>query len=256
MRTLVLLLLLAQTDPVDVQGWVDLGTKRHEAGDFKAAIEAFEKARAMRSFGAPLQLNLRLARAYARAGESEKALVLLRQTVDAGFSMSDRLTEENDLLSIRTDKRWPEIVAKAKANQSPCRNAPEYRQLDYWLGEWDVEMNGTKIATSSIQLILEECVIFENYYATNYSGKSLSAWDASQKRWEQQYTDTAGGSRSWIGGLEGDRMVFYLRGQGPAVNRMSYIKDGPDRVRQLIEVSIDGEKTWSAGYNGVYIRRK
>jgi hypothetical protein len=143
-----------------------------------------------------------------------------------------------------------------KRNQHPCHNAPEYRQFDYWLGEWDVEMNGQKIATSSIQLILDECAILENYYALNYSGKSISAWDASEKRWEQQYADTTGGSRTWIGALEGDRIVFYLRGQGAGVNRMSYIKEGPDAVRQLIEVSTDGEKTWSPGFNGLYKRRK
>jgi hypothetical protein len=144
--------------------------------------------------------------------------------------------------------------------QHPCRNAPEYRQLDFWVGEWDVERNGQRIARSSIQLILDGCVIFENYEAGNgYSGKSLSAWDAGEQRWEQHYTDTAGGSRYWLGNLENGRMVMTTeleRNGAHVINRMTYSKEGPDKVRQFIESSTDGGKTWTAGYDGLYVRRK
>jgi hypothetical protein len=36
---------------------------------------------------------------------------------------------------------------------------------------------------------------------------------------------------------------------------MTYIKEGPDRVRQILESSPDG-KTWAKNYDGLYIRRR
>lgn len=199
----------------------------------------------------------RLARTHAAAGEKEKAFDALQQAVSRGFASTAMLNAENDLLPLRTDARWPELVATARRNQHPCRSAPEFRQLDYWLGEWDVYANGQKIAQSSIQLILNDCVIFENYLAVDhsYAGKSFSLWKAATKRWEQQYVDTTGRFTHWTGNLDGGRMVMTTESAG-ATQRMSYIKDGPDKVRQLIEVTTDGGKTWAAGYDGVYIRRK
>ena len=249
-----------KANPADAQSWFRLGVSRHATGDYRGAIAALEKARE-RNFPAPIFLPLRLARAYARIGEKEKALVELKNAADNGFSQPDLLNAEKDLLSLREDPRYDEAVATAARNQHPCSAAKEHRQLDYWLGEWDVEVNGQRTARSSIQLILDDCVVYENFWTLNggYSGKSFSVWDPQDKRWEQQYVDTTGSSRAWVGALEGDRVVFFLRGQGqtPAtVSRMSYIKEGPDRVRQLIEVSTDDGKTWANGWEGVYLRRR
>lgn len=249
-----------EPEPEDAQGWFALGASRHDRGDYAGALTAFDRAAAM-GFQPRTLLNARRARSLARKGDADGALTLLQEMVAGGYAQAEALNAENDFLTVRTDSRWPAIVEKARRNQHPCANAAEYRQFDYWLGEWDVEVRGQRIARSSIQLILDDCVIFENYWTVAgapYAGKSFSVWDAQEKRWEQQYVDTAGGSRTWIGALEGDRMVFYLRGQGPtpsSVNRMTYTREGPDRVRQFIEVSTDDGKTWTPGFDGLYIRR-
>ncbi|HVS32825.1 MAG TPA: tetratricopeptide repeat protein [Thermoanaerobaculia bacterium] len=259
MLTAAILLLTLQAAPASAptgQELLQQGIARHDAGDYQGAIAALEKARSSTPALA-IPVGLRLARSYAQAGRTADALQALEQIVQNGYQQADQLNAENDLLSIRTDARWSAIITRARQNGKPCTASPEFRQFDYWLGEWDVERAGQKIARSSIQLILEECVVFENYYAfSGYSGKSFSAWDAMDKRWEQQYADTSGGVRTWTGSLVGDRMVFFLRGQGQGVSRMTYIKEGPDKVRQLIEVSTDGEKSWSPGFDGMYVRRK
>jgi len=148
----------------------------------------------------------------------------------------------------------------AQTNEHAC-TAPEYRQFDYWLGEWDVQANGKKIARSSIQLILDDCVIFENYEALRgYSGKSFSIYDAAHKRWEQRYVDTTGAFHEWTaGGLQNGVMTFIwnrTRNGQKTLGRMTYTKEGPDRVRQILEDSTDEGKTWTRTYNGLYIRRK
>lgn len=258
MRLLLVLLLLA-AEPTTPQEWFQLGITRHDARDYAGALAAFEKAREL-GYSAPIQLPLRLARVQARAGSKDKALENLKLAIDRGYAASEQLLAENDFLSLREDPRWNDLLATTRRNQHPCRNAPESRQFDFWLGEWDVEQGGQRIARSSIQLILDECVVFENYEAgIAYSGKSLSTWNSSLKQWEQYYTDTAGGARFWTGHLEDGKMVYlteFERNGAKVLNRMTYSKEGPDRVRQFIETSLDGGKTWAAGYDGMYVRRK
>jgi hypothetical protein len=205
------------------------------------------------------QQAIAAAKQHARAGEREKAFESLKIAIDRGYGQSEALNADNDFLTLREDKRWTELFAAAQRNQHPCRNVPEYRQFDFWLGEWDVEIGGQRIGRSSIQLILDECVVFENFETQGYSGKSLNSWDAGKKRWEQFYTDTAGTSRHFLGKIENDRMVMtteFDRNGTKVINRMTYSKEGADKVRQFIEISIDGGKTWSPGFDGMYVRRK
>ena len=254
MRLLFVLLLLA-TEPSTPQDWFQLGITRHDAHDYAGAVTAFEKAQEL-GHPAPILLPLRLARTYARLGNVDKAFENLKRAVDNGYGASEQMLAENDFLRLREDPRWNDLLATVRKNQHPCRNQPEYRQFDFWLGEWDVEAGGQKIARSSIQLIIDECVIFENYEASGYSGKSLSAWNG--KRWEQYYCDTAGGARFWSGSLQDGKMVMtteFERSGKKVINRMTYSKEGPDRVRQFIETSLDDGKTWAAGYDGMYVRR-
>lgn len=257
MRLLFIVLLLA-TEPSTPQEWFQLGVTRHDARDYAGALTALEKAREL-GYSAPIAFPLRMSRTHARLGNVEKAFENLKVAVDRGYSSSEQLLAENDFLKLRDDPRWTELLAIVRRNQHPCRNAPESRQFDFWLGEWDVETNGQKIARSSIQLILDECVIFENYEAPGYSGKSLSTWNSGPRRWEQYYTDTAGGARFWSGALQDGKLVMtteFDRSGTKVTNRMTYSKEGPDRVRQFIETSTDGGKTWAAGYDGMYVRRR
>jgi hypothetical protein len=39
------------------------------------------------------------------------------------------------------------------------------------------------------------------------------------------------------------------------INKMTFFKLGPNKVRQFLESSTDGGKTWTPGYDGLYIRR-
>jgi tetratricopeptide (TPR) repeat protein len=255
---LVFILAQAQT-PSTPQDWFNQGVARHDAGDYTAALAAFQKAAELK-YPAPIALPMRMARTYARLGQRDKAFEQLKIATDRGFGASEQLNAQNDFLPLRDDARWKDAFAAAQKNQHPCRNQPEFRQFDFWLGEWDVEQNGQRIARSSIQLILDECVVFENYEALiNYSGKSLNTWDAGEKRWEQYWSDTTGTGRFFTGNLADGKMVLateFEQNGAKVINRMTYSKEGPDRVRQFIETSLDGGKTWAPGYDGMYIRRK
>jgi hypothetical protein len=254
------MLLLAAADPTDAQGWFKLGIERHDAGDYRGALAAYTKAEELK-FGQPFPLWGRQARAHAKLNEADAAFALLKKLADNGFAQADLVNGENDYIPIRLDKRYAETIAAMRKNAHTC-NSPEFRQFDYWLGEWDVEANGQKIARSSIQLILDECVIFENYEAfRGYAGKSFSVFEKSAGAWQQCYVDTGGGYHRWTDGHPDAngamtfRWDYTLNGQ-KTLNKMTYVKEGPDKVRQILEASTDDGKTWAQTYNGLYTRRK
>jgi len=256
---LVLLAALVGQDPSTPQAWFELGVERSAKQDFAGAAAAFEKARTAGYMPRPL-VTLRIAGAYARAGQSDKAFAVLDQLAANGFGPADQLFAADDLVALRSDARWKKVVDTMTQNAHPCRSAPEFRQFDYWLGEWDVQIGSQKLAKSSVQIILDDCVVFENYTdSRGYAGKSFSLWDANTKKWEQRYVDTTGALHHWTGGLEDGVMIFYwtyTRNGTETTQRMKYLKEGPDAVRQVIDTSTDGGKTWAPGYNGLYLRRK
>lgn len=258
MHLILALFLLAgiSPEPTDAGGWFRLGIAKHDAGDLAGAIAAYQKAEALH-FAQPVALYVREARAFAKAGRKDEAFAALKHLTDLGFGSPEMLDAQNDLLSIRLDPRYGEAIEAAKKNAHPC-SAPEFRQFDFWIGEWDVEVGGAKVAYSSIQLILNECVIFENYSGQrNYAGKSFSLYDAAHKRWEQRYVDTGGAFHEWTdGGLTPEGAMRFLWHKSASLDRMTYTKEGPDAVRQLIETSTDGGKTWATTYDGHYTRRK
>jgi tetratricopeptide (TPR) repeat protein len=258
MRFLFALLLAANL--TTAQDWFQLAQKRHDEHDYRGALEAYTKAREL-GYAQAFPLALRTARVQAQLGDKEAAIATLQQAAANGFGNVDALLAENELLPIRTDARWKDVVAATRRNQHPCAAAAEYRQFDYWLGEWDVFSGGQKIARSSIQAILDDCVVFENYATLDgrYAGKSLNIWIPAKKQWEQRYMDTTGGSHEWIGALDGDHLVFtynYEQNGVKTMQRMSYLKEGADQVRQKIDVSTDEGKTWNVSYDGLYVRRK
>ena len=86
-------------------------------------------------------------------------------------------------------------------NAAPCKDPtrPEYRQFDFWTGEWDVFANGstTQVGSNSIQLILNDCVIYENWTARGGGeGKSFNKYNPVQKQWEQYWMARYGSSRN------------------------------------------------------------
>jgi len=144
---------------------------------------------------------------------------------------------------------------------NPCPTKPEYKQFDFWVGEWDVTDKGEKIATSSIQRIVNDCIIFENYFqADGYTGKSFSFFDGTLGKWRQTWVDSAGNVGEFVGEYKEHAMRFEgetHRANGQKIlRRMTLFNLGADRVRQYSERSLDGGKTWDANYDFIYLRRK
>lgn len=160
------------------------------------------------------------------------------------------------------------IVSMAAADQTvpqkaptPCRDVEEFRQLDFWVGEWEVTASGQKAGASSVQSILDGCVIFENWTGMKgFNGKSFNLYNAKTKKWEQHWVDNQGTSIDFIGSYADGKMQYEsvtVDAQGAKrLGRMTFSKLPDGNVRQLWEQSSDGGKTWRVAFDGLYSKRK
>ena len=71
----------------------------------------------------------------------------------------------------------------------PCSDLV-YRQFDFWIGEWEAyNLKGQKAGDSKIELILDSCIILENWTSTSvikglrYAGKSYNTYNTATKKW-------------------------------------------------------------------------
>jgi hypothetical protein len=59
-----------------------------------------------------------------------------------------------------------------------CR-APEYRQFDFWVGDWDAfdaENPAVKVAHNRVDRVLDGCVLLENYEGmTDHTAKASAS---------------------------------------------------------------------------------
>ena len=249
--------------PNEPRGWYRLGVSLHATHQEQLAITAFEKAS---SLGAPQgNAEYGIAECYAALKNTGKAFEYLQKAVDAGYAQPERLEGDAELAALRSDDRWGKISQVAKRNQKPCAYTPEYRQFDFWLGQWNVVTSDGKqpAGNSKIELILGDCVIQENWtsLSSTYEGKSYNTYNPNLKRWEQFWNDNSAGMIHFYGGLKDGVMDYWTdnlpQPDGTMLKRhLQFIQVGPDTVRQFSQGSNDDGKTWSVEYDFTYNRAK
>ena len=129
-------------------------------------------------------------------------------------------------------------AASAQAPAPPPCTAPEFRQLDFWVGHWDAEFTNPDGTTGrGVNRITRneygDCVIAEYFRQPgagpgggDFLGASYSTYDRSTRSWRQMWVDNQGGLFDLRGGpVSGQRHSFELvniepRGNPPRVMRM------------------------------------
>ncbi len=141
----------------------------------------------------------------------------------------------------------------------PVCIGPEYRQFDFWVGEWTVTQTGkpNTVANSLIEKLYGDCVVRENWMPlTGTAGGSLNNY--VDGRWRQTWVDASNSRVDFVGGLVGGKMVLVgdwkgVNGPGKdAIIRMSYSKNDDGSVRQHGEQSTDHGLTWSTNFDFTY----
>jgi hypothetical protein len=154
--------------------------------------------------------------------------------------------------------------------------APQHREFDFWVGEWDVVPNpetrpanapapppGRKPASNVVEKAHRGCVLIENWDdRQGGTGQSFNLYDRVRQQWHQTWVDSNGGLHEYWGGLKDGNMVFIgqvplpaaSRFAGRRIVRLTFYHLGPDKVRQFSE-SLSPDGTWNASYDLIYTRR-
>jgi len=156
------------------------------------------------------------------------------------------------------------VLAPAPSRAQTAQTAPpacqtaEYRQFDFWLGEWEVFLpNGKKAGESRIESIAAGCALLENWSGNGgFSGKSVNMYDRDDQRWHQTWVDSSGSRLDLAGVFADRRMVLSSAAKAGPVQRIAWSVDDDGSVRQLWESSSDEGKTWTVQFDGRYVRRK
>ncbi|MDI1241716.1 MAG: tetratricopeptide repeat protein [bacterium] len=203
---------------------------------------------------------LALARAEARGGQKEKVYAVFERSVPLGGIAAESLNDEKDFAAMKAEPKFAEYVKKLDTLANPCRNKPEFRQFDFWIGEWlPKNVQGVTVGTSSIQLILSNCIIFENWETPVSAGKSFNVFDVRDGKWHQTWVDNKGLMTHYVGGLVDGKMVLdseSVQNGVKTIGRMTYSKLDNGDVRQHGENSTDGGKTWTTTFDFIYVRVK
>jgi hypothetical protein len=147
----------------------------------------------------------------------------------------------------------------------PRCDGPEYRQFDFWIGDWDVRpANQPNIPPMSNVITREDdgCVIRERWKGARMTGQSVNIYDRSRGKWHQTWVDSTGGLHEYWGARTADGAIVFegelppRQSGGPRVStRLTFFPLGPDKVRQFSEQSTDGGKTWTPNFDGLYVRK-
>ena len=140
----------------------------------------------------------------------------------------------------------------------PACQTAEYRQFDFWIGEWEVFLpNGNKAGDSRIESIAAGCALLENWTGNRgFSGKSVNSYDRSDQRWHQSWVDSSGSRLDLAGVFADKRMVLASAPGTGAIQRIAWSVNDDGSVRQLWESSSDEGKTWAVQFDGKYVRRR
>jgi hypothetical protein len=146
---------------------------------------------------------------------------------------------------------------------SSC-TAQEYRQLDFWIGDWNTFETDARdqpsIARARVAPIAEGCAIHELYeQGDGLIGDSILSYDAVRKQWQQTWVTNRGSLMVLWGNFKDGALILegeaHLRDGKSVMQRITW-KAQDDGVRESAVLSRDGGKTWTAAFDVVFVKRQ
>lgn len=158
------------------------------------------------------------------------------------------------------------ITSAALAQKRPsCPDDEVLAQLDFWIGEWNVYNNrNIKVGTNKISRVLKSCAIREEWTdSQGAEGISLFFKNPNtgklKQLWITEYAHYPGGTKEkeMVEADPGKSIRFqgrYPRKGKPVLDRTTLSKISDDKVKQVIEISMDEGKSWRVTFVGIYKR--
>jgi len=141
--------------------------------------------------------------------------------------------------------------------------APEYRQFDFWLGDWDTfDVGGstTSVARTHVDLIAEGCGIHELYEQTDgLIGDSILSYDPVRRVWQQTWVTNHGSLMVVIGSLHDGALT--LEGEmhvrdGKMLRQRIVWKPEGGGVRESSVMSKNGGETWVPAFDVLFQKHR
>lgn len=157
------------------------------------------------------------------------------------------------------------FAATAAHAQTYGCDSPESKQLDFWLGEWELSyLQDGKPGKSRnrIAKTLDGCAVLEEFTGapgTKLDGRSYSTYDRLTRRWKQTWVDNTASYLDFAGGLQDGQMVFAreMQRDGKAIGQRMVFRDVKrDSLKWLWQRSDDGGKSWTTQWEIDYRRVK
>jgi hypothetical protein len=155
--------------------------------------------------------------------------------------------------------------AQQQAQPAPCA-APEFRQLDFWVGVWDARWEAAQgiAAGSGANTITREyadCVIQEQFdggpATGGLIGHSVSTYHAPAQVWRQTWVDNQGGYFALAGGPVGEDFILtsYRLNTATPTQRMVFTDITETSFTWRWQLTPDAGATWNDSWVIHYTRR-
>ena len=147
----------------------------------------------------------------------------------------------------------------SQSNTCACCEG-EYRNFDFWSGNWQVTSNDQVAGTNNIYFIQDSCILLENWIgAGGTTGTSMNYYDKTDKSWNQLWIDNQGNKLMLKGQFNGESMVLISQPiindtKSIVIHKITWTPLENGDVRQLWESSQDGGNNWQVLFDGKYTK--
>lgn len=153
-------------------------------------------------------------------------------------------------------------VASSAASAPAGCVAPEFRALDFWVGQWRVSTaGGQPVGRNRIEPALSGCVLLEHWrgyspqLGREQDGLGVHRYDAATQTWRQAWMVDSGSGYDLVGRAQGDGVVYERRGaDGQVEGRTTLTKQPDGRVQQLGERRDAASGNWQVAFDFIYTR--
>jgi len=245
--------------PESGRAWYRLGYCELKAALYADAAAHFHKADSLK-FN-PAYTNYNWACALAQLGDLRTSAIKLETGLSNGYPGA-QIDSDTDLAPLRTSGEWASLREQLNRYVEPCLYDQRMRELDFWVGVWDVYFlsNNQKAGVNTLTTTEHGCFIHEQWQSeSGHSGQSINYFSRADGLWHQTWIDRDGGQVEYTGGLRNGAMVLEGTGNDPGLPpyrarmTMTPLQDGS--VEQLMERSSDDGANWYEIFHGIYRRQ-
>ena len=254
-------------NPSSLGGHIKAGYVELRLGNPAGALAHFDQVVAQAPPPGAPAAQAGAAMALAQQGKQADAIARLEQALTAGYANFKVLDEDAAFAPLRKDPRFAGMRERAMVNANPCMGDSVARAFDFWVGDWDVYVNGTTqlAGRNRIDRVSGGCAILENWTANTSllnapsDGKSLNFVVPSTRKWRQVWMGSGGGLTYYDEGEYRDGAMRFTYDnatpRGRLTGRFAFFNLGPNKVRQMQESTPDSGRTWQTVYDFIYVRK-